>query len=100
MAIEPEFLLEPLDVSRNRREELAKKSAELTGILHTRAQKARALGSQLAAFAGMITGLGGPVSACSAFVCSGPDEVLLAKNFDWHFGGGYLVTNPIGVAGS
>jgi uncharacterized protein (DUF2141 family) len=47
----------------------------------------------------MLIGLGlaPAVSACSAFVYSGPEEVLLAKNFDWHFGGGYLIKNPSGV---
>lgn len=28
---------------------------------------------------------------------AGAEEVLLAKNFDWHFGGGYLIKNPAGV---
>ena len=41
-----------------------------------------------------------PVHACSSFALSGPDEVLLAKNFDWHFGSGYLVKNPGGVTRS
>ena len=37
------------------------------------------------------------VHACSSFSLAGTDEVLLAKNFDWHFGGGYLIKNPSGV---
>ena len=35
---------------------------------------------------------------CSSFSLSDKDEVLLAKNFDWHFGGGYLIKNPSGVS--
>ncbi len=41
-----------------------------------------------------------PAHPCSSFAQSGPDEVLLAKNFDWHFGSGYLVKNPGGVTRS
>ncbi len=36
-------------------------------------------------------------NACSSFAIAHEHEVLLAKNFDWHFGGGYLVKNPRGV---
>ena len=66
---------------------------------HCERKGCSSLCSRLAVFAGMIIGLGSAPagSACSAFVCSGPDEVLLAKNFDWHFGGGYLIKNPGGV---
>lgn len=39
-----------------------------------------------------------PAHPCSAFAIPGADEVLLAKNFDWHFGTGYLVKNPVGVS--
>ncbi len=35
---------------------------------------------------------------CSSFSLADKDEVLLAKNFDWHFGGGYLIKNPSGLA--
>ncbi len=37
-------------------------------------------------------------SPCSSFAIAQQSEVLLAKNFDWHFGGGYLIKNPRGVA--
>lgn len=37
------------------------------------------------------------MAPCSSFALKGKDEVLLAKNFDWNFDGGYLVKNPIGV---
>jgi penicillin V acylase-like amidase (Ntn superfamily) len=101
MPAQPEFPVEMLHVSRRRRAVFACEPAELTDFLRARAWKGgRALCSKLAVFASLILGLAmaPAVSACSAFVCSGPDEVLLAKNFDWHFGGGYLVKNPSGVA--
>lgn len=37
-----------------------------------------------------------PARACSAFAVADPDETWLAKNFDWHFDGGYLLKNPAG----
>jgi predicted N-acetyltransferase YhbS len=39
MAAQPEFLIEPLDVARHRREAFACESAELTEFLRTRARK-------------------------------------------------------------
>jgi GNAT superfamily N-acetyltransferase len=39
MPAQPEFLVEPLDVSRHRREAFVCESAELTEFLHTRARK-------------------------------------------------------------
>ncbi|MBK8164800.1 MAG: linear amide C-N hydrolase [bacterium] len=36
--------------------------------------------------------------ACSAFATADSAEVLLAKNFDWNFDGGYLVKSPRAVA--
>ena len=38
-----------------------------------------------------------PAQACSAFTAADAAEVWLAKNFDWHFDGGYLVKNPAGT---
>ena len=43
-------------------------------------------------------GSGAAARACSSFALSGPDEVWLAKNFDWHFDGGYLIKNPRAVS--
>lgn len=51
----------------------------------------------LAAGIVLSLGWGGTAYPCSSFAVSSEDEVLLAKNFDWHFGGGYLVKNPSGV---
>lgn len=39
-----------------------------------------------------------PVYPCSSFAISAGDRPLLAKNFDWHFGGGFIVKNPVGVS--
>jgi len=49
--------------------------------------------------AGLVLGLAFSPAAypCSSFSIAQDDEVLLAKNFDWHFGGGYLIKNPRGV---
>ncbi len=42
--------------------------------------------------------LTGPARACSTFCLQGEKEVLLAKNYDWSVGEGFLMVNPRGVA--
>lgn len=39
-----------------------------------------------------------PVFPCSSFAISTGDRPLLAKNFDWHFDGGYVLKHPRGVS--
>ncbi len=46
----------------------------------------------------LCLGLPAAAQACSAFAVADSGEVHLAKNFDWHFDGGYLVKNPREVA--
>lgn len=38
-----------------------------------------------------------PALPCSAFIATSSDRAVLAKNFDWHLEGGYLIKSPRGV---
>lgn len=44
----------------------------------------------------LALGWASPARACSAFTLADSDGIWLAKNFDWHFDGGYLLKNPRG----